>query len=92
MIGHGFLVGPFKQINELGPVLLFGFPGGNDLEIVFCHDPHGVISKPVMKRFFIAIKYFVDPQLMNHLLWFARIHQPPLRNEGAESEHHHEGD
>ena len=31
-----------------------------------------MISKSVMKRFFIAIKYFVDPQLMNNTLLFVR--------------------
>jgi hypothetical protein len=53
-------VGPFKQINEFGSIVFFRFPGGNYLEVVFRHDPHGVISKPVVKRFFIVIKYFVD--------------------------------
>ncbi len=58
--GHGFPVRPFKQVNKLGSIVFFRFPGGNYLEVVFRHDAHGVISKTVMKRFFIGIKYFVD--------------------------------
>ena len=60
-IGHGFPVRPFKEINEFGSVVFFRFPGGNYLEVIFGHDAHGMISKSVMKRFFIAIKYFVHP-------------------------------
>ena len=60
-IGHGFPVRPFKQINELGSIVCFRFPGGNYREIVLDHDAHGMISKAVMKRFFIVIKYFVNP-------------------------------
>jgi len=60
MICHRFLVGSFKQINKLGSIVFFRFPSGNYLEVVFRHDPHGVISKAVMKRFLIVIRYFVD--------------------------------
>ena len=58
-----------------GSIVFFRFPGGNYLEVVFRHDAHGVISKTVMKRFFIGIKYFVDSQLMNHILLFAGARQ-----------------
>ena len=70
-IRHCFPVRLFKQINELGSIVSFRFPGGNYLEIIPGHDAHGLISKSVMKRFLVAIKDFVDPQLMNDTFLFA---------------------
>ena len=71
-IGHGFPVGPFEQIDELDSIVFFRFPGGNYLEVIPRHDTQGMISKSVVKRSFVAIKYFVNPELMNNTLLFRR--------------------
>src|SRR4029453_1610643 len=59
-ICHGSFIGPFEQVDELGAFVFLGFPRSNYLEVISCHDAHGVISKAVMERLLGAIKYLVD--------------------------------
>src|SRR5687767_6059 len=64
-VPHRRGIWPFKEINKLGAVVFSGFPDCYYLEIILCHYTSGMIPKPFVKGFLVAVKYLVNAELMN---------------------------